>query len=144
MPIARTQIITLARTWLGTPYHHQARTKNVGTDCLGLILGVYHDLYGTTPKYIPNYTPDWAEAKREETMLSGARKYLIEQDLSEMQPGDVAVFRLRPDTVAKHAAIVMPAGKMIHAMEGTPVSEVNMTSWWRKRIAATFQFPGVE
>ena len=30
------QIVTQARTWIGTPFHHQARLKGKGCDCLGL------------------------------------------------------------------------------------------------------------
>ena len=33
-------IVTEARTWVRTPYHHQARLKGVGVDCAGLVIGV--------------------------------------------------------------------------------------------------------
>jgi hypothetical protein len=36
----RQDITTEARSWLGTPYQHQARCKHVGVDCAGLIVGV--------------------------------------------------------------------------------------------------------
>jgi hypothetical protein len=35
--------IAQARTWIGTPFHHQGRLKGVGCDCLGLIVGVAED-----------------------------------------------------------------------------------------------------
>ncbi|MBL0320066.1 MAG: hypothetical protein IPP74_12385 [Alphaproteobacteria bacterium] len=38
------KIISQARTWLGTPFHHQARLKGKGCDCLGLIVGVADEL----------------------------------------------------------------------------------------------------
>ncbi len=141
--MSRLEIITIARTWLGTPYHHQARTKNIGTDCLGLVLGVYQEVVGGMPVNVPNYSPDWAEASGIETMLYGARDHLEEIPPDNAHPGDVAVFRLRNSVVAKHAAILMPDNKMIHAMEGTAVSEVYFTPWWQRRVAATFKFPGV-
>jgi NlpC/P60 family putative phage cell wall peptidase len=34
--------------------------------------------------------------------------------------------------------------KMIHAMEGAPVSEVHLSPWWQRRIAAAFRFPDQE
>ena len=37
-------IVTQARTWIGTPFHHQARLKGKGCDCLGLIVGVVDEL----------------------------------------------------------------------------------------------------
>jgi hypothetical protein len=30
---------------------------------------------------------------------------------------------------------------MIHAMEGAPVSEVTLSPWWRRHLAAAFRFP---
>lgn len=30
-----------ARSWVGTPYQHQATTKGAGCDCLGFIRGLY-------------------------------------------------------------------------------------------------------
>lgn len=38
--ITRLQIVEEARTWIGTPWKHQARQKGVGTDCIGLVGGV--------------------------------------------------------------------------------------------------------
>ena len=43
MSIAQ-DIVTQARGWLGTPFHHQARLKKVGCDCLGLVVGVVDEL----------------------------------------------------------------------------------------------------
>jgi cell wall-associated NlpC family hydrolase len=37
----RPDIVEEARSWLGTPYHHQAALKGVGCDCIGLLRGVY-------------------------------------------------------------------------------------------------------
>jgi cell wall-associated NlpC family hydrolase len=37
-------IVTQARGWIGTPFHHQARLKGIGCDCLGLCVGVALEL----------------------------------------------------------------------------------------------------
>lgn len=42
--ITRNQIISQARTWIGTPFHHQNKLKNVGCDCVGLIIEVANEL----------------------------------------------------------------------------------------------------
>ncbi len=150
------EIVTAARGWLGTPYHHQAAVKGVGCDCLGLVRGVYEELIGCPIETPPPYTRDWAEAASEETMLAGARRYFIEIDPREARAGDVVIFRLRPGAMAKHAAIlsggsslagnasVSGAHAMIHAVEGAPVCEVHINYWWRRRIAAAFRFPDKE
>ena len=58
----RSRIVALARAWLGTPYHHQASVRGVGADCVGLVRGIWRELYGSEAEALPAYTRDWAEA----------------------------------------------------------------------------------
>ena len=139
----RNNIVALARTWLGTPYHHQASCKGVGTDCLGLVRGVYRELYGREAETPPPYSSDWAEAARRETLLEAARRHLIEISREKAQAGDVVIFRLRPQAMAKHAAILTGPRRMIHAFESGVVCEVPMCGWWSRRVATAFSFPEV-
>lgn len=134
-------IVAAARSWLGTPYHHQAAVKGAGCDCLGLVRGVYAELYGKPAETPPPYSRDWAEAAGAETMLDAARRHLTEIDPRAATAGDVVIFRLRAVAMAKHAAILSADDRMIHAVEGAPVCEVHLNSWWRRRIAAAFRFP---
>jgi NlpC/P60 family putative phage cell wall peptidase len=137
-------VVHTARLWIGTPYHHQACVKGVGADCLGLVRGVWRDLYGADAETPPGYSRDWAEASGIETMLEAARRHLYEIAPSETRPGDVLIFRMRAGAVAKHAAILASPMTMIHATEGVPVSEVALSPWWRRRIAGAFSFPGTQ
>ena len=139
--LTRATIVDAARAWIGTPYHHQASRRGIGTDCLGLVRGVWRDLYGSDAETPLAYSRDWAEAGGQETMLDAASRHLVRIPLSEIEPGDVVVFRLRSGVVAKHAAIVASPSTMVHAMEGAPVCEVSLSHWWRRRIAGAFRFP---
>jgi NlpC/P60 family putative phage cell wall peptidase len=139
--LAAEDIVRIARGWVGTPYHHQASLRGVGADCLGLVRGVWRELYGADAETPPPYSRDWAEAGGEETMLAAAARHLVALDPRGAQAGDVLIFRLRPGTVAKHAAIMSGAATMIHAMEGGPACEVPLSPWWRRRIAGAFRFP---
>ncbi len=141
--ITRDEIVAAARRWVGTPYHHQASVRGAGTDCLGLVRGIWKELYGTEAEAPLAYSRDWAEASGREAMIEAAARHLVRVPITLIETGDVIVFRLRAGTVAKHAAIVTGASTMIHAMEGAPASEVALTNWWRRRIAGAFQFPGV-
>lgn len=143
MSITRTQIVRAARSWIGTPYHHRASLKGAGTDCIGLVRGLWREIFGSEPEALPAYSGDWAEATGQEAMLAAAQRHFVTVPIEHIQPGDVLVFRLRTDTVAKHTAIVSDSGRMIHAQEGVAVSEVNIGPWWRRRIAGVFSFPNV-
>ncbi len=141
--VTRQKIVDVARSWVGTPYHHQASLKGVGTDCLGLVRGVYRELYGKEAETPPDYSPDWAEARGVETMLKAAGRHLHQRPVERRGMGDVLVFRLRSGMVAKHAAIVGTRQTMIHAIEGAPVCEVVLSGWWQRHIAGVFSFPGI-
>jgi NlpC/P60 family putative phage cell wall peptidase len=141
--MTRDDIVRHARGWLGTPYHHQASLCGIGTDCLGLVRGVYRQLYGREAEAVPPYSRDWAEASGRETLLEAVRCHLVEINPAAVRPGDVIVFRYRRNSVAKHAGIMTTPITMIHAVEGAPVSEVALSAWWRRRMAGAFSFPGI-
>ncbi len=106
--------------------------------------GVWRDCFGSDVGAPPSYSQDWAEASGIETMLQAAERHLVRVSHRELRAGDVLIFRLRAGYVAKHAAIVATGQTIIHAMEGGPVSEVALSSWWRRRIAGVFQFPNAD
>ena len=135
------RVVVAARAWIGTPYHHQASVRGVGADCLGLVRGVFREVMGREPEVAPAYSRDWGETDGIETLIDAAGRHLLAVPLTEIAPGDVVVFRLRPRMVAKHAAIIATAETMIHAMEGTAASEVAFSAWWRRRLAGAFRFP---
>jgi NlpC/P60 family putative phage cell wall peptidase len=135
------QIIAEARSWIGTPYRHQASLKGVGCDCLGLVRGVWRAVLGDEPEKTSAYAPDWAEATGEERLAAAARRHLIEVIPIGAQPGDVLLFRWRQHLPAKHAAILTAPDRMIHAHDGAAVAEVHFVPFWRRRLAFAFRFP---
>lgn len=140
----RSSITAAARGWLDTPYRHQASLKGVGCDCLGLVRGVWRDIYGREPEAAPAYSADWAEAGVAETLAGAARRHFTEIPCAEFQAGDLLLFRWRAYLPAKHAGIATSENTMIHAQDGARVSEVALDKWWRSRLAFAFRFPGVE
>lgn len=135
-------VVRAARGWIGTPYHHQASVRGVGTDCLGLVRGVWRELTGATGEEPPAYAPDWAEATGDETLLAAAHRHLVQRSGGLVEAGNVLVFRYRRGLVAKHVGIATGPASFIHAAEGRPVAEVALSPWWRRRIAGVFAFPG--
>jgi NlpC/P60 family putative phage cell wall peptidase len=133
-----------ARGWIGTPYVHQASVCGVGTDCLGLVRGVWRGLYGSEPEVPPAYTRDWSEASGEEMLWGAAIRHLREVPLGDASPGDVLLFRMRDGSVAKHMGIQARIGReasFIHAFSGHAVLESALTRPWARRVVARFQFP---
>ncbi|WP_230531857.1 C40 family peptidase [Microvirga roseola] len=133
-------ILAEARSWIGTPYRHQASLKGVGCDCLGLLRGVWRGVMGEEPELPPPYSPDWAEAGAD-TLLAAARRHLVEIGMADLSPGHVLLFRWREDRPPKHCAIATSPRTMIHAHDGASVAEVAFRPWWRRHLAHVFRFP---
>ncbi|MGB6085517.1 NlpC/P60 family protein [Parvibaculum sp.] len=142
----RMEIVTAARSWIGTPYRHQASVKGAGCDCLGLLRGVWREVIGPEPETPPPYTADWAEAPGscKETMAEAARRHLQEIPIETAGAGDALLFRMRRHGPAKHIAILSGPDRMIHAWSGHAVTETHIGRWWWSRAASAFRFPGVE
>ena len=133
-----------ARGWIGTPYRHQASCRGAGTDCLGLLRGVWRALYGVEPERVPAYSMDWSEARRDEVLWRAALRHLDTRPMEQEAPGDVLLFRMRDGAVAKHLGIAGRTGALptfIHAYSGHAVVESPLTPPWRRRIVARFAFP---
>lgn len=125
----RSAIIDAARAYVGTPFHHQARLRGVGIDCIGLIVCVMRDV-GLAPKDVKTYAP-----RDGGLLLKMLKEQLIETTWA--LPGDVVVFRM------PHVAFVT-GDTMIHAAEGLGVVEHRMDDRWEKRRTHTFALPGVD
>ena len=134
-------IVNEARTWIGTPFHHQASLKGVGSGCLGVIRGVWWHLFGSDPQEIPPYTQAWDEIAKADAMLGSFAHHLILVDSSAPQLGDIIVFRMRPNTIAKHCAILTAPNSFVHSYDPVGVVESNLTASWQRRIVARFRFP---
>jgi cell wall-associated NlpC family hydrolase len=141
--ISRSQVIAEAREWIGTPFHHQARIKGVGVDCVGLVLGVAWEL-GIAPRTLDEKgyprVPDGVSLMR--TM----RGHAAEIDRADMQPGDVIVLSFDRDP--QHLGILgdyRHGGlSIIHAAGNTGrVIETRLMFSPAMKFVAAFALPGV-
>jgi NlpC/P60 family putative phage cell wall peptidase len=140
----RIDVVEEARRWIGTPYVHQASCLGGGSDCLGLIRGVWRCLLGSEPEAVPIYTADWAEPQQKEVLLSAAERWLIKKPINSNDAGDVLVFRMVGGNVAKHLGIASKRQSeraFIHAYSGHSVIETSLSAPWERRIAGRFEFP---
>lgn len=144
----RSKAITkVARTWLGTPYQHQASCKGVGTDCLGLVRGIWREVLGPEPEETGAYSPSWAETSSDEAMLNGLLRHCEALSILDARPGDILIFRMLQRGPAKHAGVLNsgsvgdPSARMIHAYSGHAVCETRLTQAWCRRMVAICRFP---
>lgn len=122
-PGARDRVLSAARAWLGTPWHHQGRIKGVGVDCAMLLAEVYHAA-GLIPAIDPRpYPRDWHFHRDDERFLGWVERFADEVESPE--PGDVAVFRF--GRCHAHGAIVVSWPMVIHAYVNDRAREQDAT-----------------
>lgn len=100
------KIVCQARTWIGTPFHHQARLKGKGCDCLGLIVGVVDELELKDRNGVRLAAYDEVTYSKEPDGAYLARKLtglLEEVPVAEARAGDLGLFKVRENP--QHLAI---------------------------------------
>jgi len=130
-----TDIITAARGWLGTPFHHQGRLKGVGCDCIGLVLGVSKELG------ISDY--DYTAYGRIPNPIIFGRELRANFDLANRpDPGSVLWFSF--NVAPQHVGIVTDTG-LIHAFAvAGRVVETGLDPQWLARCRGIFRYRGVD
>ncbi len=150
----REEIVAEARTWIGTPFHHQGRVKRAGCDCIGMVLGTLHNIGAraaqktTDGAAIPftefdrtDYSPDPNSARLKHTL----DEHLTEIELEAIAPGDVLLFKVIH--LPQHVGIVgnHPSGglSLIHAYSPAgKVVEEPLAKMWLSRVIAAYRVPG--
>ena len=107
----RAAVVQEAATWIGTPFHHAARVKGAGVDCLMLLAEVYERAGVAGHIEPPFYVPDWHLHREAERYLQGLMRYA--RPVKRPEPGDIVLFRF--GRTFSHGAIVVEWPRLIHA-----------------------------
>ena len=146
-----SKIVSQARTWLGTKYHHQGRLKKSsacsgGVDCIGLIIGIINELnicddqgYLLSKYDRVDYSNSPQSAKLVETMAS----YLLPIDYKDMQIGDILLFKFCKEP--QHVGIVSDYSSqglgLIHCHRSSGyVIEQPLSNTWIRMITHIYRF----
>jgi len=131
---ARKRIVSIAGSWVGTPYHTGGRVKgrNGGVDCLTVLAEVFTEA-GLVPRIeIPFYPHDWHLHRSIERYLDGLLKYTREIP-GPPKPGDIALWKF--GRCFSHGAIVMSWPLVMHAYVGSSCRYENAeTAHWLKFV----------
>lgn len=142
--IKRDDIVSVARSYLGTPFHHAARLPGVGMDCAGVLICAARELGLVAPDFdVPAYvqSPDGS-------MLKWFRLYMTPVSQGEMQPGDAVVFIT--DVIPQHLGVLGDYAhgglSVIHAANNARparVIETRLMFSRSMRFVAAGAFPGI-
>lgn len=117
----REAVVSEARSWLETPYHHLARVKGAGVDCAQLPIAVYAAA-GLIPDFNPGvYAPQWFLHRDGEKYLEQVERFArcigeyaqFSKGMILLNPGDFVVYKF--GRCYAHGAIVVDWPIIIHA-----------------------------
>jgi NlpC/P60 family putative phage cell wall peptidase len=138
-PLTGVQIVDAARDWIGTPWHHDARMKGAGVDCVGLPICVFQGL-GVPVEDVRGYSLD---RDGYALMRDVAARY-GEEVTGDIAAGDLLLFRSR--MIVNHMGIATGPGGMVHAWNSPTVmavAEHPLDRAWLSRIAAVYRYRGI-
>lgn len=143
LPPSRYDVVNSARSFVGTRFMHQGRSKALGVDCVGLLLCVAYELNLKAIDF-PGYyrVPDGTL----EDKLSASLERVFPEDrqgcLHCHMPGDILCFNI--NKVPRHVAIRTPYG-IIHALgDSKKVNETSYDQHWRKRLSSVWEWGTLE
>ena len=145
------EILRVARSWIGTKFVHQGRRKDIGVDCIGLVIEVCRevglvDAAGLPPGW--NHT-GYGRFPDSYGPTQALLRYLTRvEPRSAMRPGDVALFRTVRGEPA-HMGWLGDAGapcSLIHAYAAKTipqarVQEHRLGPHWLARLHSVYRVP---
>lgn len=123
----RARVVEIARSYIGTKYHHCAKVKGHGIDCLTLLIATFEEAGLIPVAPVPKYSPQWHLHHSEELYLEGLLKYTHEIE-TEPKPGDIVLWKF--GRCFSHGAIVVEWPTIIHAYVGQRCTLENGWADW--------------
>lgn len=139
------EIVAEARSWLGTPYQHQASLKGVATDCIGLVVGVARKFNLPEAALWSNDIRfrGYARTPNPQELLLAAGAYLDRLVPAQAGLGDILLFTFLKEPM--HFGIISGLSPLcaVHAY-GTvgKVVENSIVGKWERRIVGAYRYRG--
>jgi cell wall-associated NlpC family hydrolase len=153
--IRRAHLVSIARSFLGTPYHRGARLKGVGVDCATFLgeclieagLSTEAAVYGGLGVYRMDWWLHAAEERYMLRLLRHAQKAMegVACRSSKIEPGNLVLSRVVGSRKYNHGGIVLQWPIIAHALKDGGVREADATRhpmWAFHEIAVFDPFAG--
>lgn len=144
--ITGADVVSEARSWVGTPFHDGQGLKGVGTDCagmpvsIGMCLGFREAMEcSVDPRFIGR-----SMHPNPKILLALCDSYLDRVQPADMQLGDLVLGKVEIEP--QHFGIIscMNPLRMIHAYKQVRrVTENILDAAWRARLLRVYRFRGV-
>lgn len=140
MAVSRSNVVSSAREFLGTPWAHAARLKNVGVDCTGLVICAFNENGAEIPDKF-----DYSLGDEFVGLVRILNKYFSKHKLQNRRAGDVLLFRAKD--MYNHVGLMVDEQHFVHAYSDPAFNRVVLTKfdgYWKQRLSAVYSFKGFE
>jgi cell wall-associated NlpC family hydrolase len=134
------KLITIAESWMNTPYIQGARQKNRGIDCGNLILAIFQEAGLVNPLVkLPYLYKDWHRGKVENIDKNFFRNILLKFadiiSFDEHDRGDVISFFY--NNIESHVAVIVEDDCIIHAVSNHGVKKQRLKNY--RNVCAVYR-----
>lgn len=143
--VTRNEIVEEARSWIGTPWQHQAMVKGHGVDCAMLIAGICLNTGLITEddlNMIPPYPKDWHFHNKESMLIPILELFPVHEiPIEEATTADIIMFKVA--NCESHLGLKTDDGWFIHAFSSTKVNKVlesRLDDRWARRLTRAYRF----
>lgn len=126
------RIVEEARLWLGTPWHHNARLRGVGVDCVQFAMAVL-EACGAPKKSYDNYY----RQPKGNSLLDAIDELSYSSRTEEIKAGCILIFEIAG--VPHHVAIATSETTMIHADQRVGKVVEHSIGGWVRKLAAIYE-----
>ena len=136
----RSDFTAVARTFLGTPFHHQGRLPGVGLDCVGVVVCALKQL-----DWPVEDQSGYGRIPLQGRLISAIENHCDTISQEDIQPGDLMMFAFRSEP--QHIAIVSATDPimLIHAYQDVHrVVENDLDATWQSRLRGCYRLRGIE
>lgn len=125
------RLISIARSWINTPWQHNQKTKGIGVDCVRFLEQVAIE-YGVDIPPLPDH---YSRLVENEAMLDYLSQHFRLVTQRGLQAGDVILFK--PKGLFNHIGLATSPTTVIHACQPEgKVLEHNIDGIWAKMLKA--------
>lgn len=127
-------MIATARSWIGTPWRHQARLPGVAMDCVGAVVCSARAAGLDVPDST-DYSEDTSGSELLELVSSVCAR------VDRERAGDLLVFRV--GSRLWHVGIATGEGTMLHSrrtLSGGSLREEEIDGGWRARLHSVWRY----
>ena len=143
-PLRQAQFNSVARSWIGTPFHPHASVRGAGVDCVHLLGSIYVETGLLETFTFPKYALDGGSHSDSSLIIEWLKLSRHFQSLGPKPEailiGDLLIFSLGKSAWHVGTYLGVPAGTFVHALETAGVvTSSYLEHPWGRRLTGLYR-----